>query len=379
MTLDRYFEFLRFSLIDGYPVPRDLATMDWRALYNFGVRQALTGVLFLGIKKLPEGIAPPNDLLMQWVMAADRIRRQSMRASNVAIEAFRMFGEAGFRCCLLKGQGNALMYGDPYSRTSGDVDMWLCGYKDDKAPGGFVYPGIKEMRRRAVDYDTSNYEMGHVTFHHTSFKYKGESIETHFSPSVLNNPFYDRRFQQWCMERAPRESSNFVTLPDTDGGRIAVPTAHFNLVYLLVHIFHHFFDMGIGLRQLIDYYQLLMTAGEEVNRDAVRNDLRRLGLHKIAAAAVWVLGEVLGLPEEKMIVAADERRGRLLLAEILNGGNFGKYDRKYGGITRKGDGARFFTKTRRNLSFVRYFPEEALAEPVVRVWQFVWRNMHGWK
>jgi len=34
---------------------------------------------------------------------------------------------------------------------------------------------------------------------------------------------------------------------------------------------------------------------------------------------MFVLHEVLGLSEDKMIVPVDEKRGRLLLAEILDG------------------------------------------------------------
>ena len=33
--------------------------------------------------------------------------------------------EDGLRCCILKGQGNALMYPNPYSRTPGDIDVWI--------------------------------------------------------------------------------------------------------------------------------------------------------------------------------------------------------------------------------------------------------------
>ena len=45
---------------------------------------------------------------------------------------------------------------------------------------------------------------------------------------------------------------------------------------------------------------------------------------KFARAVMYVLHEALGLSEEKMIAPMDEKRGKLLLAEILNGGNFGR-------------------------------------------------------
>ena len=82
--------------------------------------------------------------------------------------------------------------------------------------------------------------------------------------------------------------------------------------------------------------------------DLVQRGLKYLGLWKFAGAMMYVLHEALGLSEEKMIAPMDEKRGKLLLAEILNGGNFGQH-------------------------FVRFYPAEALSEPIFRTWHFFWR------
>ncbi len=44
---------------------------------------------------------------------------------------------------------------------------------------------------------------------------------------------------------------------EIDGSSVAVPTAAFNVVYQLVHIYKHLFQEGTGLRQVIDYYLLI--------------------------------------------------------------------------------------------------------------------------
>ena len=107
--------------------------------------------------------------------------------------------------------------------------------------------------------------------------------------------------------------------------------------------------------------------------DVVQSDLKHLGLWKFAGAVMYVLHEVLGLPEEKMIAPMDEKRGELLLAEILEGGNFGRYFTKYGGFTHQSMGKKYFLKIWRNMHFVRYYPAEALCEPIFRTWHFFWR------
>ncbi len=107
--------------------------------------------------------------------------------------------------------------------------------------------------------------------------------------------------------------------------------------------------------------------------DLVLRELKYLGLWKFAGAVMYVLHEVLGLPEEKMIAPMDEKRGKLLLAEILNGGNFGQYFTKYGHFTQQGMAKKYFLKIWRNMHFVRYYPAEALSEPSFRTWHFFWR------
>ena len=105
----------------------------------------------------------------------------------------------------------------------------------------------------------------------------------------------------------------------------------------------------------------------------VQRELKYLGLWKFAGAVMYVLKEVLGLSEDTMIVPMDEKRGRLLLAEILNGGNFGRHFSKYGGFTHQSMGKKYFLKIWRNMHFVRYYPAEALCEPLFRTWHFFWR------
>ena len=106
---------------------------------------------------------------------------------------------------------------------------------------------------------------------------------------------------------------------------------------------------------------------------AVQRELKYLGLWKFAGAVMYVLKKVLGLSEDKMIVPVDEKRGRLLLAEILDGGNFGRHFSKYGEFTHQNMGKKYFLKIWRNMHFVRYYPAEALCEPLFRTWHFFWR------
>ena len=340
-----------------------VAKIDWRQLYNFASRQALLGFCFDGIERLTKEFSEElkqnpmgRDLLMTWMGKAQQIRRQNMKVNAVASKLFSMLREDGMRCCILKGQGNALMYPNPYSRTPGDIDVW-----------------IDASRERIMEYAQKKFELGDdIRLQHLETSLDGVPVELHFFPCSMNNPIYHARLQKWFRRNADLQCSHIVGLPD-GAGDIAIPTSAFNVVYQLCHLYHHFFDEGIGMRQIIDYYYVVNNDELLVIRDTLQKELKHLGLWKFAGAVMYVLHEALGLSEEKMIVPMDEKRGKLLLSEIMDGGNFGKHFTKYGHFTQQGMGKKYFLKIWRNMHFVMYYPAEALSEPIFRTWHFFWR------
>ena len=435
-----FFTFFKYSFGGKVDMNRVIADIDWKQLYTFSSNQAILGLCFYGIEKLGNEYSEElkrnpieRELLMTWMGATQQIRRQNMKVNVVANKLYSMLREDGLRCCILKGQGNALMYPNPYSRTPGDIDVW-----------------VNASREQITEYAQKHFEIGDVIrFHHLETSVDGVPVELHFFPCTMNNPIYNSRLQKWFKRNADLQCSNVVSLPDGIG-EIAIPTTAFNVIYQLTHLYHHFFDEGIGMRQIIDYYYVVnndlsnhpvplskegstfspspsssgsgdVTAPSRCSEplrskvggpskvspdcagwdrrddigdiasdasvssafttdssastalDVVQRELKYLGLWKFAGAVMYVLKEVLGLAEDKMIVPADEKRGRLLLAEILDGGNFGRHFTKYAGFTHQSMGKKYFLKIWRNMHFVRYYPAEALSEPIFRTWHFFWR------
>ena len=130
--MSELFDFLKYCLGAKSDVNKMIAGIDWQMLYSFAFKQALLGLCFDGIERLgkeyPEELTQNpigRELLMTWMGAAQQIRRQNMTVNVVASKLFSMLREDSLRCCILKGQGNALMYPNPYSRTPGDIDVWI--------------------------------------------------------------------------------------------------------------------------------------------------------------------------------------------------------------------------------------------------------------
>ena len=413
-----FFEFLRFCIGTVQEVPSSLKGADWRVLYAMARKQCLVGVLFDGIKRLPADVGMDKGLLFQWMAQNQTLRKANARLDKASVEVAEWFGRKGFRTCVLKGQGNALLYPSGMERTPGDIDIWVEG--GDKRVISFV---------RSI----SPHEK--ACYHHIEFpSYKGVEVEVHYRPSFLLCFWHNRKLQKYYERVKEEQFSHRVMLGAK--GEIAIPTAEFNLIFQLTHIYAHLMNEGIGLRQLVDYFFLLKNTDFIGNTDGVsgntnggasfvntdftdntnkiggnadgdgfllntdftddtdriggnadgdgflvntdltdrgllQDELRRLGLWEFAGAVMYIMQEVFGLENNRLIVPPDVKRGRLVLNEVLKAGNFGKHDaRNRFGRSQLGHNLQ---RVYRDIRLVRYFPAEALSEPIFRIWHFFWR------
>ena len=375
--LQIFFDFLRFCIGSDSEIPSSLKEADWKELYAIAKKLCLVGVLFHGIRRLPKELAPEQKLLMQWIVMAEQIRKQNIRLFLDSVKVCQNFENEGFANCILKGQGNALLYPDPYMRTPGDIDIYLTG-----------------GRKRVMQYINKVCPNQVMRYHHVDFPVMKTAIEVHFTPSYMFFPIHNSRMQKWFKEVMGEQCNHRVSLPD-GYGEIHVPQVSFNVIYILSHLHRHIFTEGIGLRQLLDYYFVLLKWHTDLTNltdsnkslpqmtqintdlDALRHKLKYLGLWKFAQVVMFVMKEVFGLSEDRMIVPMDEREGRFLLDEIMRGGNFGQYDTRLGSKENEGKLHRYLRMSLRNLRFVKHYPTEALSEPLFRTWFALWKKIHG--
>ena len=447
------FDFLKYCLDRKDNMSNVVADIGWQQLYFFASKQAILGLCFDGIERLgkeyPEELKQNpigRELLMTWMGKAQQIRRQNVKVNGVAAKLYSKFRKDDLRCCILKGQGNALMYPNPYSRTPGDIDVW-----------------IDASRERIMEYAQKKFELGDdIRLRHLETSLDGVPVELHFFPCSMNNPLYNARLQKWFKRNGDLQCLNVVSLPDGIG-EIAIPTTAFNVVYQLTHLYHHFFDEGIGMRQIIDYFLVVNDFSKNVflnnksskitsslftlkegstfspspsssgsgdvtapsrcseplrskdggpkrstpdsagwdRRDAigdmtsatastdssataarssstaidrVQEELKELGLWKFAGGIMYIMQEVFGMPASRLIVPPNEKYGKFVLNEVLEAGNFGRHDaRNRFGRSLLGHNLQ---RVYRDIRLVKFFPAEALCEPLFRTWHFFWRMKH---
>ncbi len=355
--LDLYISFIKECLRRETSDGERWKALDWEDFFLFTQKQAVSGFVFEHIKRYKrDAIGITEEVLLNWYCLYKDIINRNQLINKQSLEIVRMFKAAGFRSCILKGQGNALMYPNPLSRMSGDIDLWVDANKEDIIRYVKSINSKAKVREKHISFETS----------------PGIVVEVHYIPSTLRVPRYNKRLQTYYKEHSEEQFEN-VTEFFGNGRELCVPTVGFNAIQQLTHIMSHFFVEGVGLRQLIDYYFVLCNLeSDNVNRDIWEKKLDRLGMLRFAKGVMWVEKYCLGLDDKFLLVEPNERVGRLIANEILQGGNFGYHDERYT-FRKLGYVARGLTDIVRLLRMLPYFPEDAL-------WKIYWKfENQKWK
>ncbi len=306
---DALFTLLRIGLGVAEPQPSGfaLSAEDWERLYSMAGEQSVLGIAYAGAARLPKDSQPPMELAFQWASEAETVRGHNRLVNGVAVRLTQLFAAEGRRSAILKGAANARLYPDAFIRQCGDVDIWVEGGRDS----------VIEMLARLNLLGGPDLVL--PSYHHVHLRepMDGVEVEVHFLPSSGNrSPFTNARLQKFLAA----ELGNAELAPEG----FYVPSMKFALAMQLAHVQRHFISGGIGLRQILDYCVLLRSASDS-DRAELSANLRRFGLTHAAGALMWVLGHVLGLERERMLCKPDARRGRWMLREVLDAGNFGFY------------------------------------------------------
>lgn len=387
-----FFELIQVAICHRDSLSRVPSTAEWSMLYGLAVKQAVTGVCFCGVQRLPKEqlVEMPVQLKLQWFALAESVKQRNDLMNRRCVEVQGMLAKEGIESCILKGQGVARLYdfndndnvnlNDKLGayRQSGDIDIYVpCGM--DKA--------LRWCREKYgdVEYDYIN---AHVPV------FKDVEVEIHWRVQSMTNLFRNRRLQRW-LEREETKEMIFGGKADMKPSEslqssetsITVPSLEFNAFYLMLHCYNHEFSSGLGLRQLMDYYFLLMarnnldlnlnnrkaTTGTTEDNFNLNKRFREFGMERFVGAVMWIMQEVFGMDRERMLCEPDEKEGRYILAEVMAGGNFGHHDERIRKVG-KGKWQSVFSTLQHAMHVLRRYPSEAIWMPVWMVYHFIWKR-----
>lgn len=320
-------------------------------MFRMARQQALIGVCYDGICHIPASQRPPENILVAWKQLTEKIADIYHLHLARAGEMEPILSRLGLHGAILKGVALSRLYPAPERRMCGDIDVWVQGTHES------ILSALEsEFRTWGVLYQECKVDF-----------FPDVDVEIHFHPGKMYNPFLNARLQRYLEKESPIRPDEVLTLADL----------RFHAVYCMAHMFHHYLEGGIGLRQMMDYYYLLLHL-DPSDREPVMKALKHLGMGRFTAAMMESLRFNFGLEEEFFLCSPDTRLGKKLMDEAINGGNFGMRDRR--NLHKKDESRllRFFRKSSRVLSYFREYPREVIWAPYARLKHFFWRRSKGY-
>lgn len=364
---DLLFELLQCALGVRHKLSRNPSDDEWISLYKKAQEQALAGVLMQGLEALSQmGQKPPQPLLYEWIGVSEQIRHRNQELNARCKELLLLFHKRNVRSSILKGQGIARLYdvtdkekGCEYDmselRQSGDIDIYV------DIPRGRAVSISEELTGDKVHWD---YKHLHLEI------WDDVEIEVHYKVEILFNLFRNRKLQRWF-----KRNENLLFSEEHE---IISPCTQFNVFYILLHTYRHFLHGGIGLRQIMDYYFVLLRSDGRfdnyVDGESLTKILKEFGLYRFACGLMWVLQKTMGLENRLMICNPIESEGKYILMEVMKGGNFGHYDKR---MYHGGGKLRYVLNVcKHSFHLLRYYPKDAIWVPIWLVWHKMWKITH---
>ena len=373
-----FVELLQVSLVTRDGLSLVPSAVEWQSLYDEAQRQAVAGILALGIERLPKEQQPPQAILLQWIGLTLQIEQRNVLTTRVCSEVVGQMEKDGLRCCVLKGQANHRYYpeGMANRRACGDIDVWT-------EPNKFQVSSSKFQVHKVLEYVDAHWERTGLCWLHCNFTDKsGVPVEVHFHPSFFSRPKYNKRFQNYFSD-----IEQCVVRETIDGVALPVMRVEEDVIYQMNHIYRHLIDEGVGLRQVVDYYWLLRKFNDErllvIDKATIIEIVSWLGMRKFAGALMYVLRELLGMKEKYLLCEPSVKDGQFLMNEILVSGNFGHDDPRMGTVAQgsyiKSRVSQAWRRFKRNMRFLTSYPGEVICEPIVRVEHLIWKKMKLWR
>ena len=209
--------------------------IKWNEIEELAAEQGLTAVVLDGIDRIPEGLRPPQMVMLQWIgEVLQNYESIYVDYENAIGKLAGFYYSYGLKMMVLKGYGLGLNYPNPKHRPCGDIDTWNFG---------------KQKEADAVLSKEKGIEIDNSHRHHTIFEWEGYVVENHYDLMTVDanrtNMILEPILKQCAMD-----DSKYVEIGCE---KVFLPSSNFNALFLLRHMLMHFVGSKMNIRQLIDW------------------------------------------------------------------------------------------------------------------------------
>ena len=236
---------------------KDVTPQGWQEVYLMGKAQGVTGLLFDKVKSLPKEVAPPRDVVMQWMSHTMSIERQTKMLYQKSAEFAELMAQEGMHTMVLKGMALSGYYPNPWHREYGDLDCYLYEVMDDKVLWDDCY------ERGNCVAEAHGLEVKRGFYKHSHIKYKGMEVENHqFALPIKDGP--EVKALECELRRQVATPERLERIGQT---HLYKPSADFTALFLTAHSLSHFLFESIKLRHVLDWAFFVKAEHQHVDWD----------------------------------------------------------------------------------------------------------------
>lgn len=295
---DIFLTLLRAGLWGTTPDPAlfvNLGRKEWGALLQMAQKQAVLGLVYAGISRLPKERMPESQLLLRLYGFVEQIRKQNAHIDKVAQEICSWLEAEGLEPMVLKGRSVGAFYADPDIRQSGDIDLFF--HRDYERV-------VSIVQRSGIEVE--------LDANHDKFWYQGILIELHARPFRPLYPLTDPDYSPMTQE--------------INGRKIRTLNLKANALLLLLHPAKHFMKEGLGWRQVCDWAAFQKHYAGRPELDEAVAEMERQGAGRFVRAFCLMSERCLGaggMETRQTHRAETERDAERMLRLVMSRGNFG--------------------------------------------------------
>jgi len=282
----------------------------WRLLMRYAGMQRMNAMVADGIAKLPAKYVPPRSLAASLLLQVAKTEEANRELNLTLAEIVQEHEAENLPFVLLKGQGNALYYPNPLHRAPGDLDLFFYRQGDyDRA------------KKRVIE---KGYPLEEESIKHQGYNRGTVHIENHKTIEVIHLKQIDKKLQQKVKEITDKENFEIIRINETP---IRVLPAEFNALYLFIHLFHHFIEFGVGMRQICDWIFFLSARHTEIDKKKFMETAEEFNLLNPMRVFAHAAVKYMEIPPEIFPFEPGEYtpNSDLVMNDILDGGHFGFY------------------------------------------------------
>ena len=239
-------------------------------------------------------------------------RHAAAKDTRVAMIA-KLMVQAGIPYIVFKGQVAARYYPKVYLRSVGDVDFAV--------PFSY-YEQAKQLIEEALKVSVVDDRLDK----HAAFFYEKTRFEMHHRVETFGYYRHQTLFDSWISEemKSPR-------ILKIDAADVYALSPLMDIIVIFKHLFNHLLVEGVGLRQICDLALTLDRNRGLYDETILSKRLHQIGYYRGFKAMGALMVDYIGLSQSSFpfkLSPSDSRWGRVILNEVLAGGNFGKYGRE---------------------------------------------------